>query len=856
MAKETSGSPSQFGLPKKMVEFLSDTWGITSFHPPQIEALPTVLAGENLLLAAPTASGKTLVAQLAIFKKLVEIEPGSRAIYIVPLKALASEKVTEMEELAEPLNLTVGIGIGDRSSENRKIDDADIIVCTSEKFDSLLRNRNNFLDKVSIVIADEIHLVNDAGRGPTLEINLARIMHEKPDAQIVALSATVGNSQDVADWLKAKLVVSNWRPVPLRYATLADLQVEVRKEICGHAEDVPLPPPKFLEGPKSNQVWAVLCDTIKDDGQLLCFVSTRKSAQSVAKDLAKRMKAKATKNNDEKSLKIWKNLADKSRSGTEGSQTGDILADCLAGGVAFHHAGLTSKQRKMIEQSFKRGDLVCISATPTLAAGVNLPARRVLIRDLRRWDGNGSQLLSTMEIQQMMGRAGRPQFDDYGEAWIRCKSVLDADVMSELYFESEPEDIVSKLHLESPMRMHVLSAIATGGKYNRLALGEFFSHTFLATDVPSESLADNIDGIVDWLCDHGMVERMGLDEKLAATIESNRQQKNKDEAEELDQTEIEEDWDDTLPPWASAASATTGVTIDNSPEKEPRPKRKGAAVMGFQSASNIVRSNRFEPVLPEQEAMTYRATPFGERVARLYLDPLSGHVLQAGLRKACEIIAGLDDELTLSPYSLLHLISTVPDFMVLWPRVSEGERLQRRLLSGESHELVSRDLLMQTKLDLDPLVYVKCAAAMEAWIDEISNRDIEMKFGVAPGDLRLRIELADWLLYAGREITRYDEGDNELLEQPRKQLIRLLDELRLRISNGCKPDLLELVAIRGVGRIRARRFAKMGVRTIEDVLELTEKDRQSLADHRGWSLQLVDGIIEQAANVRGATRRR
>jgi helicase len=353
-----------------------------------------------------------------------------------------------------------------------------------------------------------------------------------------------------------------------------------------------------------------------------------------------------------------------------------------------------------------------------------------------------------------------------------------------------------------------------------------------------------------------MVERMGLDEKLAATIESDRQQKSEEVSEKLSQSEEEEDWDDTLPPWASAASATTGVTIDNSPEKEPRPKRKGAAVMGFQSASDIVRSNRFEPVLPEQEAMTYRATPFGERVARLYLDPLSGHVLQVGLRKACEIIAGLDDELTLSPYSLLHLISTVPDFLVLWPRVSEGERLQLRLLSGESHELVTRDLLMQSKLDLDPLVHVKCAAAMEAWIDEISSRDIERNFGVAPGDLRLRIELADWLLYAGREITRYDEGDDKILEQPRKQLIRFLDELRLRISNGCKPDLLELVAIRGVGRIRARRFAKMGVRTVEDILELTEKDRQALADQRGWSLQLVDRIIEQATKVRGTTSRR
>jgi len=298
------------------------------------------------------------------------------------------------------------------------------------------------------------------------------------------------------------------------------------------------------------------------------------------------------------------------------------------------------------------------------------------------------------------------------------------------------------------------------------------------------------------------------------------------------------------------------VTIDKRAKEAPRTKRKGPAVMGFKSASDIVRSNRFEPVLPEQEAMTYRATPFGERVARLYLDPLSGHVLQVGLRKACEIIAGLDDELTLSPYSLLHLISTVPDFMVLWPRVAEGERLQRRMISGEFHELVSRDILMQSKLDLDPLVHVKCAAALEAWIDELSSRDIEMNFGVAPGDLRLRIELADWLLYAGREITRYDEGDDDLLEQPRKQLIRLLDELSLRISNGCKPDLLELVAIRGVGRIRARRFAKLGVRTIDDVLELTEKDRQNLADERGWSLQLVDGIIEQASKVRGTARRR
>ncbi len=136
MAKGTGSSPSQFELPKEMVEFLSDEWGITAFHPPQVESLPIVLSGENLLLTAPTASGKTLVAQLAIVKKLIETEPGSRAVYIVPLKALAREKVGEMEDIAGLFGLKVGIGIGDRSNENQRISDSDIVVCTSEKFDS------------------------------------------------------------------------------------------------------------------------------------------------------------------------------------------------------------------------------------------------------------------------------------------------------------------------------------------------------------------------------------------------------------------------------------------------------------------------------------------------------------------------------------------------------------------------------------------------------------------------------------------------------------------------------------------------------------------------------------------------
>jgi replicative superfamily II helicase len=371
-------------------------------------------------------------------------------------------------------------------------------------------------------------------------------------------------------------------------------------------------------------------------------------------------------------------------------------------------------------------------------------------------------------------------------------------------------------------------------------------------DVSRESMADKIDGIVDWLCDHGMVKRGGVDEALAADIDESL----REEITEIEKDEIDsENWDDNLPPWAIAASSTTGVRLSENTPTQEKPKRKGPAIIGFQSASDIYRGSRLEPNLPEQDAMTYQATPFGERVSRLYLDPLSGHILQMGLRKATEIIAGLDDEITLSPYSILHLIATVPDFMVLWPRKSEEQLLITKRLANEGHILVTRDLLMTSNLDLDPLVHAKSAITMEDWIEELSNRAIEQKLGVAPGDLRIRIDLADWLLYASKEITRHEEGDDALLQQPRKQLIEMLDELRLRIINGCKPDLLELVSIRGVGRVRARHMAKYGIRTVDDVLELTEKDQQRLADEWGWSRQLVDGIMEKAGKIRRARRR-
>ncbi|NCG01503.1 MAG: DEAD/DEAH box helicase, partial [Euryarchaeota archaeon] len=454
---------SGLDLPQKVLDFLTKTWGIKDLHPPQQEAMPSVLSGSNTLLAIPTASGKSLVAYIGILRRILVDEPGSKAVYIVPLKALASEKHEDLVALGGSVGLTVGLGIGDASGEAKKIDECDILVCTSEKLDSLMRNRSELMANVSIVVADEFHLMNDSTRGPTLEINLTRLRYLRPKAQIIALSATVGNCQELATWLDANLILSTWRPVALEYSTFHDLHLEPRLVQSSEMSTEPevLQPPRDLEGPKSHPSWVVVSDAIDQDGQVLIFVGTRRSAQSEALKLAKRIE-KRLKKEDPDRLKRLEDFAS-ALEGRSRTAMAERLAESIRGGIAFHHAGLTHGQRKAIEGAFKDGLLIGLTATPTLAAGVNLPARRLLVRDLKRWDDGMSRPLPVMEVRQMLGRAGRPKYDSFGEAWVLCKGTDGwgiADDVSERYFFGPVESISSKLASEPALRSHLLASIA------------------------------------------------------------------------------------------------------------------------------------------------------------------------------------------------------------------------------------------------------------------------------------------------------------------------------------------------------------------------------------------------------------
>jgi len=212
----------QSKIPEKLYQALDKE--ITTLRPAQVKAIKKgLLERKNLLVCTPTASGKTLIAELGALKAILNGK--GKAIYIVPLKALASEKYKDFKRKYGHL-IKISLAIGDLDSANPYLADYDLIVCTAEKLDSLIRHHSPWLKQVATVVVDEIHLLNDPGRGPTLEILITILKQMLKHLQIIGLSATIGNPKELASWLKANLVVDTWRPVKLYQGIYLDGQVE------------------------------------------------------------------------------------------------------------------------------------------------------------------------------------------------------------------------------------------------------------------------------------------------------------------------------------------------------------------------------------------------------------------------------------------------------------------------------------------------------------------------------------------------------------------------------------------------------------------------------------------------------
>ncbi|MDX1744481.1 MAG: ATP-dependent DNA helicase [Halobacteriales archaeon] len=465
-------------LPEGATEHLRER-GIEELYPPQKAAVEAgVTAGENVVASVPTASGKTLIAELAMLSSL---KRGGKALYIVPLRALASEKYEEFSTL-EDLGYEVGISTGNYDADGEWLASRDIIVATSEKVDSLIRNGTAWISDLSCVVADEVHLVDDASRGPTLEVTMAKLRRRLPDLQVVALSATINNADEIADWLDAALVHDDWRPIELK-----------RGVHWGRAITFEDGTQREVDPGNDRPTTALVRDTLEEGGSTLVFVKSRRNAEAAARRLASAVEPFLDAGEREHLAETAADIREASD-----TETSRDLANAIEHGAAFHHAGLASSQRSLVEASFRARDLKVICATPTLAAGVNTPSRRVIVRDWRRYDGaaGGMAPLDALEVHQMFGRAGRPGLDPYGEALLIANSHDDREELVERYIEGEPEPVRSKLATEPALRTHILAAVATGFSTTREDLLAFLDETLYAAQTVEsgrlERVADNV----------------------------------------------------------------------------------------------------------------------------------------------------------------------------------------------------------------------------------------------------------------------------------------------------------------------------------------------------------------------------
>jgi len=461
-------------LEPNIINFLKSQ-GYTKLYPPQEDAVKTgVLDSKSVLVSVPTASGKTLIAMLATLSHLSKNK--SKVIYLTPLRALASEKFEEFKKLEKisGSKIKVAISTGDSNSTDNKLDDAEVKILTNETMDAMMTFKNNWIYEIGLVVSDEIHLIGDSGRGPTLEMILTRLktgyVGKKP--QIIALSATISNSSELAEWLGCKLVESEWRPVPLSEAVYSNHTItnQDRVESEGNLD-------KKRETRHSKPAIGLGLDTVEDGDQSLIFTMTRASSVAAATEAGKFVAKQLKKDELEKLDKISKTILPKE---TE-DQTKLVkkLADAVKNGVAFHHAGLDQRCRTIIETEFKNGHIKLLTSTPTLAAGVNLPARRVIISSVFRFGPNGNAPISILEYKQMCGRAGRPQYDDEGESIIVAKG--SPNQYLEHYVDGIPESLESQILGDSSLRIHLLGLIATSSTFSSISeekINEFFSQTF------------------------------------------------------------------------------------------------------------------------------------------------------------------------------------------------------------------------------------------------------------------------------------------------------------------------------------------------------------------------------------------
>lgn len=782
---------------------------------------------KSFLICAPSGSGKTLIGEICAVHNI--FQQYGKSIYLVPFKALATEKYYHFKKAYTRFHIDVELSIGDFDVDDKKLAAADIIITTYEKMDSIIRNfyDKDWIFEIATVIIDEIHFIGESSRGPRLESLIVRINEFLHTPQIIGLSATIRNPEFFNSWLnklgnKTTLIKSDSRPVPLHY------KIEVSQN-------------------KNATIKKILNSILDKNGQVLIFLNTRKATQKMANSLYSTTKKFLDEKENDTCKRIEKNL--KSIRGGHSD-----LQKVIKHGIAFHHAGLLPKERRLIEEYYKKRIIKVICCTTTLSAGINLPARVVILKDFKRYVTSGYNIknfkgffengdgfsyfrpFSGNETFQMLGRAGRPGLDTVGYGVLLVNNLEEKAWIEDHYFSvdyandkliPQYEDLDSGLNTVNTLKEQVLLRVYEEKTITLEELKTFFKKTYfwylitekMKSRIPIEELL-----MIKEITPLNILKLHADPKKVKKAKESQYQIK----ISKLTSSNIsgylkttygvffcEFDLDNGIRCSCGFENGISDNLVDNTfafefcdhitaflvyliqfPDKNIQkavkdiiPKSiKNQYILNYLFEKGLILKEQNEKIICSQ---------FGKLIIRLYLYPVSGVLIRSKLEN--------------------REISTYQDLL------------------RESYDiLISEGRVRDYKL-LDPII---------EWADEEPINDILERYHIMAGDLMsIKENLERVVTFVGIIATHLSSSGKDI-HNDMIAIAEMAETLRIRIHYGIREELFDLVIrLENVARVRARILYDAEYHTSS---QIAKESPYRLNRKTGLGVKLCKGIVESA----------
>ncbi|MFX1444132.1 MAG: DEAD/DEAH box helicase [Promethearchaeota archaeon] len=785
---------------------------------------------KSFLICAPSGSGKTLIGELCAIYNI--FQDFGKSIYLVPFKALATEKYLHFKKKYQRFGVNVELSIGDYDISDAKLEKADIIITTYEKMDSILRN---FYDKdwifdISTIIVDEIHIIGDSNRGPRIESLIVRLNEFLYHPQIIGLSATIANAEFFNSWLsslgnKTMLIKSEKRPVPLHF------RIEITQN-------------------KDSTIKKLVKETLNKKGQVLIFLNKRNSAQQQALNLKHLVK----KHLEEKELSVCKTLEKKIHK-IKGAN--NDLIKVVKSGIAFHHAGLLPKERKLIEDNYRKKILKVICCTTTLSAGINLPARVVILKDFKKYVTSGYNIknfsgfhengdgfsyflpFNANEIFQMLGRAGRPGLDSIGYGIMLVSNVEERLWIEDHYFHKFLEgnkavpkynDLISGLNKINILKEQVLLRIYEEKRISMENLKEFFKRTYFWYGIKDKMREQSIP--IDQLLMIKEISPLNIlklhsDPKKVQFLQTSNYQ-----------VKLSKVTNSNLLGYVKTDFGvyTCQFDIDSGIK----------CSCGFQNriSDNFVDQNfSFEFCdhvtifllyllnLPDINFQKYMNDIIPKAIKNQYI---LNYLFEKGL-----IIKNENNEIYCSQFGklIIRLYLNPGSGVLIRQQLEDKEIYTFKDLIKEAYEVLRIEERVRDFKMLEPII---------EWADEEPIERILERYGIMAGDFySIRDNLGRIINFIGIIASHLSISDVELQDKM-ISIAEMVETLKLRLHYGIREELFDLVLrIDNVGRIRARILYDAGYHTAPQVA----REKPYILNRKtGLGINLCKKIIEGAKN--------